>query len=469
MIEIKIDKSDEKKYIYQQVYDKIKSYIVEKRIDANEQLPSKRLLAEQLNISVNSVTTAYEQLLAEGYIYTIERAGYFVEKITDLHNKKASECVLPEDLREAENAKTGWLSFSHISVDACMFPWSNWMKSEQKAMKHNRAQIAELTHFQGPMQLRLEIAKLIALTRGVICEPEQIVIGAGTQSLIERLVSLYDKNTKIAIEDPGYRRFYHLIKRIGYHVEPIPLDHNGLNIHALHQSEAKIVFVTPSHQFPTGMIMPISRRNELLNWAAQNETRFIVEDDYDSEFKYETDHIPSLQSLDQNQQVVYTGSFSKTILPSLRISYMVLPFHLLRKYRARYADIMHEVSGINLYTLYYFIQDGLYQKHVRNMNKQYEKKRIQLIKRLKYTFKDQMEIIDVPAGLHFLTYMKTIKTYDEVKERAKEEKLEMYTLQRFNLTNQVESEQRLGIIIGFAAIQEERIEEAVYRLWRVFS
>lgn len=469
MIHIHIKRSGESKYIYEQIYDEIKNGILESRLIPHEKLPSKRMLAKHLQISVNSVTAAYEQLLVEGYIYTIERSGYFVEEITHLTRGKNSNTKLPDDLKEETEENDGWLSFSHISVDAKMFPFKDWLKCGRKAIKLNKNDLASPTHFQGPLEIRKTIARLIAQSRGVICEPEQIVLGAGTQSLVERLVSLYDKKTTIAVEDPGYHRIYNLLKKRGYDVLPVPLDHNGIQLSELNDSNTQLVFVTPSHQFPTGKIMPISRRNELLNWAAQHKNRYIIEDDYDSEYKYETGHIPSLQSLDRQQQVVYTGTFSKTMLPSIRISYIILPYHLLRKYRKKYSEIMHEVNAISLYTLHHFIQDGFYHKHIQQMNKHYERKRKKLVNQLKSMFQDQIEIIDVPAGLHFLAYFNTDKTYNEIMKRAQEKKLEIYTLKRFNFNVQSVNKDEIGIVIGFANISEEDIVEATNRLWQIVN
>ncbi len=276
---------------------------------------------------------------------------------------------------------------------------------------------------------------MIALSRGVVCEPEQIVIGADTQLLIQQLMEMQKKKTVIAIEDPGYARFYTLLKRMKFDVKPIELDEKGIDIRAVTASKANILFVTPSHQFPTGKIMPISRRIELLNWAAQGNDRYIVEDDYDSEFKYETDNIPSLQSLDRVQRVIYTGTFSKTLLPSFRISYMVLPLKILRKYRAHYADFIQGSNTLSLFTLHYFIENGAYAKHIKRMNHHYEMKRKSLIEQLQARFYHDIHIEDVPAGLHFLAQFRTEKTYDEIEESAKREKLEIYSMRRFMLKN----------------------------------
>lgn len=469
MIFLNIDQNHKKKYIYQQIYEEIKQNILERKLQAHEQLPSKRRLAKQLHVSVNSVTNAYEQLLAEGYIYAIERSGYYVENITQFIQKKnETKSPLPDDLKEHELKKENWLSLSHMTADISMFPFKQWMKCQQLALKHHECELSEITHPQGPYIVRKTIAQVIARTRNVICEPEQIVIGAGTQTLIHRLMDMFKKDTVIAIENPGYARFYTLLKRIGFTVRPVRLDDKGIHMKHIIASQANIVFVTPSHQFPTGKIMPITRRIELLNWAAQSKHRYIVEDDYDSEFKYETDNIPSLHSLNRNQRVIYTGTFSKTLLPSFRISYMVLPPHLLREYRKRYMDVIQGNNSLSLFTLHYFIQTGEYAKHIRRMTNHYEMKRKQLIKKLKSRFKQRIDIDDIPAGLHFLAHFYTDQTYEAIEKRAEQERLEVYSMKRFTLQPNSEREKyKISLVIGFANIQKDQMNEAIERLDRI--
>lgn len=215
--------------------------------------------------------------------------------------------------------------------------------------------------------------------------------------------------------------------------------------------------------------MPISRRIELLNWSISSHDRYIIEDDYDSEFKYETDHIPSLQSLDRNQRVIYTGTFSKTMFPGLRISYMVLPPNLLREHREYYADLIQSSNTLSLFTMHYFIESGEYIRHVKRMNHQYEIKRKTLIKELQHRFKHKVSIENVPAGLHFLAHFKTQLDYGEIEKRAIKENLEIYTMRRFMLKHSIIEENRISLVLGFANIQEEKIKEAVNRLYLIFS
>lgn len=471
MFLLTLDKNkDEGKFIYQQIYKGIKERILSEKLHSNEKLPSKRKLAHQLDVSVNSVTNAYEQLLAEGYIYSIERSGYYVENIAQFITKDDRiENSLPDNLKEEIINKEHWLSLSHMTSDISLFPFKEWMKYQEKAIRNHKIELTEITHPQGPYIVRKTISRLIAFSRGIICEPEQIVIGAGTQSLIRNLMGMQKAKTVVAIEDPGYSRFYTMLNNMSFNVEPIQLDEDGIDINILESSQAKFVFVTPSHQFPTGKIMPISRRIELLNWSVKLDDRYIIEDDYDSEFNYKTDIIPSLQSLDRNQRVIYTGTFSKTMLPGFRISYMVLPPEMLRDYRYHYADLIQDSNSIGLYTLHYFIESGEYSKHLKKMNHHYEIKRDLIIKHLNLKFGNTLYIADIPAGLHFLASFKTTKSYQEIEERAKWEKLEIYSMKRFILKEKYTLKNSIELVIGFANISKENIPEAVERLYKIIG
>lgn len=464
-----INKCKNANFIYQQIYEGIKENILAGKIKAHAKLPSKRTLADQLKVSINSVSYAYGQLLAEGYIYTIERKGYFVENITEFIEQEdfLNHHKLPRDLKEKPVSKDGWLSLSHMASDISLFPFKEWLKCQQKVIENHKRELSEITYSQGPYVVRDTICRMIGLSRGVSCEPEQLVIGAGTQLLVRQLMGMQNRQTAVAMENPGYARLYHLLKNMKFTVLPISLDEQGINMEEIETIGANFVFVTPSHQFPTGKIMPISRRIELLNWAAQTDDRYIIEDDYDSEFKYETDNIPSLQSLDRNHRVVYMGTFSKTMLPGLRISYMVLPPDLLREYRRYYSDLMQYSNSLMLFTLHYFIESGEYARHVKRMNHKYETKRRLLIRELQQCFQEKVSIEDIPAGLHFLAHFKTRKSYRELEQCASLHKLEIYSLRRFMLPGMNQTANQLDLIMGFANIQEENIAEAVERLYRV--
>lgn len=454
-------------HLYQQLYCQIKDKILSQQYHPHDRLPSKRALAKDLNLSINTVTNAYDQLQVEGYIYTVERSGYYVEPIAKLFQVESEQPRFPKDLYEKVVDRKDWLSFSHMATDGTRFPIHDWLKCEKQAIKNHLHELGDIAHPQGPYIIRKSIAELIRISRGVLCEPEQIVLSTGTQPLMKQFIHMLEKQPTVAMEDPGYARMYTLLSHLNIPIETISLDENGINIEQLVQSEANLAFVTPAHQFPMGTIMPISRRVKLLNWAVQQKDHYILEDDYDSEYKYKTDHIPALQSLDRHEKVVYFGTFSKTLLPSLRISYMVLPPHLLRIYRQVYTNLIPYNHTLSLFTLHYFLESGLYHRHIRKMSNEYSNVRELLIEQLMHVFHDRISIHDTYSGLHFLVTIQTNRSYDDIEAKAKELQLELYTLRRFLLEKNQSNQGEVTLIIGFAKLQADVIYEAVQRLYAV--
>ncbi|RUS57776.1 hypothetical protein QI30_04275 [Kurthia sp. 3B1D] len=461
---IQLDRTQKGRFLYQEIYRQIKQLILNNELRANTKLPPKRELAQMLDVSTNSIANAYEQLLAEGYIYTIERVGYFIEEIEQFDINPNVTTAFPTHLREQPEPPKTWLSLSHMNSNARLFPMRKWLSCEAKVYDRYIEELGEMAHTQGPYVLRKNIAELIYATRGVKCEPEQIVVHATSQGLLERLIRILPENPSFAVENPGYARYYQLLKRHHIQAHLVPLDDAGIDVHHLEQLDAQLVIATPSHQFPTGTIMPISRRVELLNWASRQEDRYIIEDDYDSEFKYETNHVPSLQSMDYNHKVIYMGTFSKTLLPGIRVSYMVLPVKLLESYREMFPLEIQAVNTLVLYTLNEFIESGQYEKHLRKMTKHFEEVRSCLVTELTKQLGDQIIISDVPAGLHFLIEAKSARSYDEIEQQAAKHNVEVYTLKRFSLNPYPLIRENRFIIIGFAYIDMKDIPEAVRRL-----
>lgn len=461
---IQLDHKQQGRFLYQEIYRQLKKLILNNELRAHTKLPAKREFAKMLHVSTNSIANAYEQLLAEGYIYTIERVGYFVEEIDQFDINPNVATSFPEHLREKPDPPKTWLSLSHMNINARLFPMRKWLNCEAKVYERHIEELGEMAHTQGPYVLRKNIAELIYATRGVKCEPEQIVIHATSQGLLERLIRILPENPSFAVENPGYARYYKLLKRHHIQAHLVPLDDSGIDVNHLEQLDAQLVIATPSHQFPTGIIMPISRRVELLNWASRADDRYIIEDDYDSEFKYETNSVPSLQSMDYNHKVIYMGTFSKTLLPGIRISYMVLPVKLLEDYRDMFPLEIQAVNTLVLYTLNEFIENGQYEKHVRKTTKHFEEVRSCLVDELTRQLGDQIIISDIPAGLHFLIEAKSARSYDEIEQQAVEHNLEVYTLKRFSLNPYPLIRENRFIIIGFAYIDIADIPEAVRRL-----
>ncbi|MFT8390051.1 MAG: PLP-dependent aminotransferase family protein [Sporolactobacillus sp.] len=452
-------------YKYQQIYKNLKREILMRHYLPNQKLPSKRELSQSLNVSINSINAAYQQLLAEGYIYAIERKGFFVEKLDAFPLTAQQPDSISPDLKEPFMSMQNWLSFSHMSIDRKLFPFESWLKCEHKALKlqQNTLDDDSSRYPQGIHSVRESIARLLSITRGVKCFPEQIILGSGTQVLIQMLAGLFPLKSLFALEDPGYMRIFRLLQTLGRPLEVVRVDKKGISIDGLRAINPSVVYVTPSHQFPTGIIMPVSRRIQLLNWASEQEYRYIIEDDYDSEFKYQTDAIPCLQGLDSYKRVIYLGTFSKSLLPGFRISYMILPEPLLRQARSTYPFLMQTCNALAQITLRQFIDSGCYHKHIKSMRQVYETRRSLLIAELRLRFGRSITIYGISAGLHFLAEFRTSRTMATILRRAAEERLELYSIERCVLKENYFTHYPT-FIIGFANLEVASIKDAVERL-----
>lgn len=464
MLEVNLS-SSHSKFKYRQIYESLKDMIISGKIPKGYKLPSKRELAKDLDVSVNSVATAYDQLIAEGYVYTVEKKGYYTEAINKYNTETNFPKELPEQLKEDKGRERYKHSLSHMTVNSTFFPYKKWMSFQRDVIQNHQFDISRLNHPQGPLEVREAIRNLISVTRGINCFAEQIVIGTGTQPLISQLIDLFDSDVKVGIENPGYSRVRDMLNDKGINVVNIPLDTEGVDIKKMKEENTTIQFLTPSHQFPLGIIMPISKRIDLLNWVSEKDERYIIEDDYDSEFKYCTDSIPSLQSLDKNQKVIYMGTFSKTLLPSFRISYMILPLELLEKYKQRYKYWLQGNDSLQLYTLKYFIESGEYSRYVKKMNSHYENNRMILIEALRAYFRDKIDIVDVPAGLHFIARFSTDRSYDDINARAEAASLELYDIRRFSTDYVADDDAWKEYVLGFANLDIDEVESITKLLY----
>lgn len=381
--------------LYSQLYRFVVGEIHQGRLREGEKLPSKREVCERLRISQSTVETAYGLLVDEGYIRNKPRVGYFVCPVERLE----SGPELPPAAESTPEPDFAY-SFSTGAVDTSRFPYASWAKLSRETVYGN-PELLQRGHRQGDLALRQTLAEFLHQYRGVRCRPEQVVIGAGMEYLLDLLLQLLPKTAPIALEDPGYRATYRTIENSGRPVCPIALDEAGMDIAALEKSGAALAYVTPSHQFPMGMTMPVGRRTRLLRWAAEAPERYIIEDDYDSEFRHSSRPIPAMQGLDRKGKVIYIGTFSRSLAPGIRVAYLVLPEKLLALYRMRFDYAACTVSRFEQQTLARFLERGLYVRHLRRMENLY-KKRCVCLQALLAEALPGCEIRGADAGLHFL-------------------------------------------------------------------
>ncbi len=384
--------------MYEYLYQCIKKDIVTGKLKANEKLPSKRQLAENLGISLITIQNAYEQLLVEGYLYTLERRGYFVSEI-DIKDLTETKKVATGTEQEKNNDIRVDFTSGHILYDH--FPYSSWAKLMRKTLLDEQGAFLESPHHQGVYDLRKAISEHLREFRGLEVNPEHIVIGAGTEYLYSMIVQLVGRSGMIAVEDPGHLKVTQVYESCGIKVLHIPVDHHGMSIDALKNAHVTAIHISPSHQFPTGIVMSASRRHGLIRLAREMEC-VIIEDDYDSEFRFVGKPISTLKSLDDDN-VIYMNTFSRTLSPSIRISYMVLPEKLMERYQKKMSFYSCTVSGMEQYTLASFISEGYYGRHINRMRNYYRTHRNEILEtiRTSHLFRF-VSIEEENAGLHFI-------------------------------------------------------------------
>lgn len=445
------------KPLYIQLANYIKQEIISGRIKPKEKLPSKRNLSNYLGLSINTIQSAYEQLCAEGYVESKPRKGLFVTTFDNdlIINQRGLEKLESKTQKEQVNAK---IDFNSGKVDLERFPFAVWRKLTIQSLYADQGELFYNGNPQGEQLLREQIAAHLYASRGVRCSAEQIIIGAGTQVLIGLLCMLIGKEYIYALEDPGFHRTRITLQNLGVHTVHIPLDEDGLNINQLKNTNAKVVYVTPSHQFPYGMIMPISRRMDLLKWA-EEKNGYIIEDDYDGEYRYKGKPIPSLQGLSTKESVVYLGTFSKSLIPSIRISYMVLPSPLMKKYQEHFTIYKQTVSRVHQDTLYRFMKDGLWQSHLNKMRTLYRKKHSTLMLAINKYFGQNVTIIGEKSGLHIVLEVKNNMEEEELINTAMNVGVKVYPLSIYynGATESVGSR----ILLGFGGLTETEINTGI--------
>ncbi|HHX56846.1 MAG TPA: PLP-dependent aminotransferase family protein [Clostridiales bacterium] len=448
--------------LYEQLYQFIKNEIEANRLQANDKLPSKRSLASHLKISRSTIETAYYQLQAEGYIHSKAGSGFYVEQINEKLNPEKTEPNI--SYAEYNAPKTYEYEFKTSGIDMNCFPLSTWAKLSREVLSEKKEEILLSSHPQGMYSLREEISRYLYSFRGIQASPEQIIIGAGSEFLISLIIQILGRDKVYGLEDPGYPKMKKIFYSNDVKTIPIGMDELGINIADLQKFNVNVAHVTPSHHFPLGIVMPISRRMDLLNWATQDDNRFILEDDYDSEFRFTGKPIPALQSMDSSGQVVYINTFAKTLAPSLRISYIVLPKKLLKIYYENFMFYSCTVPSFEQFTLYKFMHNGYFERHINRMRNIYRTRRDSLISLLmKSTLADCIEIIGQNAGLHFLMRVNNGMTEQELVDSAKKQDILVHGLSDYYTSTKIKHI-KPSVVIGYSTIQTESLEVCVRRL-----
>ncbi len=456
-------KPKDKRPLYEQIYLYIKENIISGKLAYREKLPSTRLLAKHLEVSRSTVELAYEQLLSEGYIESEPYRGFFVAQVEGLyhliHEKK------PGLEKRTEKKEQYRFDFTPNGVDLKSFPYNVWRKISKDILMDDKVELFRLGNPQGEKGFREAIRKYLYQARGVNCSPEQIIVGAGSDYLLMLLCSILGREHTIAVENPSYKQAYRLFVSQSYRVLPIEMDGYGMKVTILKDTEADVAYVTPSHQYPTGIVMPMKRRMELLRWANEKEGRYIIEDDYDSEFRYKGKPIPALQGYDRGGKVIYLGTFSKSIAPAIRMSYMVLPKELTDVYLDKCGFINSTVSVVDQMIVRHFVEDGYYERHLNKTRALYKGRHDLLIKGLA-PLADACRISGEHAGVHLLLTFGGKATEEDLIKRAKRAGIRVYGLSDYIIG---ERDEKATVLLGYANMSEEEIEEAAKILCRVWK
>ncbi|MEG2258744.1 MAG: PLP-dependent aminotransferase family protein [Oscillospiraceae bacterium] len=446
--------ADKTQPLYQQLYKYISTRISDGEIKSGEKLPSKRALASHLAISLNTVDTAYQMLVAEGFAEARPKSGFYVCKIETLEQSILSIRIYSEKKPSDPNCK---FSFKTNSIDTSLFPYKTWARIQRDILT-SHPEFLNHGDRDGDIELRRSIARYLHEYRGVVCSEDRIIVGAGIEYLVGLLANLFYPKC-FALENPGYKRVFNILKNNNIPVCFVPVDENGLVVSSLAESASDIVYVTPSHQFPTGATMPMSRRAELLSWANQSDERYIIEDDYDSEFRFDTKPIPALQGLDSGDKVIYISTFSRIIAPSIRIAYMVLPKSLTADYTRLFSSYSSTVSRFEQHTLCRFIDDGHFSRHLNRVRVAYRSRRDFLIKTLLDHFgKEQIKISGAHTGLHLLVQVLNGMDESELVRSAANAGVKLTGISAYYMGGKIRSE--ATVILGYSALKEEEISKA---------
>ena len=439
--------------LYEALYRCIRRDILEGTLKPGTKLPSKRALSQNLEVSKITVEAAYNQLLAEGYIRSQEKVGYFVEAVEGRTPPPPTQAEQPEKKREFLLDLTG--------IGTEQFPFSVWSRLQREVMLDYGSQLLLPLPNRGVMELRQAIADHLAAFRGMQVSPQNILIGAGTDFLYNLLIQLLGRDKVYAVEEPGYDKIRQIYAAGGVGCISAPMDDKGVLPEGL--SQADVLHCSPSHHFPTGLVTPVSRRMELLDWAG--EDKWIIEDDYDSEFRFDAHPMPTLQTLDGAQRVIYMNTFSKTLAPSIRISYMVLPPALMEQFQKVLGFYSCTVPSFEQYTLARFLSRGYFEKHINRMRKFYKKRRNALVSLLETcSFSQKLTILEQDAGLHFLLKVDTALPDSDLTRELLGVGIRVKALSEYYHDQRRD---RHCLVVNYSGVKEEALEQALTAIEKI--
>jgi len=433
------------KPMYLQLYSHLVNEITYGNLKSGTKLPSKLTLASHLGVSRNTVDGAYQLLLAEGYVYSKERSGYYVSTTDTL-----TPFIPTANEKTPRPLPTYKYDFSTTAIDTSYFPYKTWNRISREVSSN-----PELLNHGNPLgdrELRCAVKNYLHECRGIICDYSQIIIGAGMEYLLGLLSQMIGKDSPVvAFETPGYSKSPKIFQNNGLSCTFIPVRDDGIDLNILKESNPDIVYVTPSHQFPTGSFIPASNRISLIKWA-NNNNKLIIEDDYDSDFRFDGKPLPTLQSLDSDGRVIYLGTFSKTIAPSIRIAYMVLPLRLMNLYENKFSFYSSTVSRFEQHTLAKFISDGHFLRHLNKVRNIYKNRRNLLVGALTDEIPN-IKIFGAHTGTHMLVEFDTQKSECDIVNELIKKDVFITGLSSYNLTKSLQIGAKF--VLGYSSLSPD--------------
>jgi len=460
--------------LFRQLYGGLRKAILEGSLSKGQKLPSTRALAEQLGVSRTAVLMAYEQLLAEGFAVGRAGSGTYVSKAVERRRKITVQDSVKVHLSRFGVAASRAASAIHLPSQAPrphsydfafgisdieIFPFEAWRRMLQRCARQTRVAQLDYAPAAGSLALRSAICSHLRRSRAVVCDPEQVIIVNGSQQALDLIARVFiEPEDKVAIEDPSYQGTREVLRVAGARLVPIMVDKDGVDPERLPE-RARLVFVTPSHQFPTGAILPMERRFTLLTWAKRTRA-LIVEDDYDGEFYYEGQPIESLQGLDSEGRVIYVGTFSRTIFSALRVGYLIAPKALVEPLTAAKWLCDRHTATLEQETLAEFITSGFYERYLRRVRRRNASRRAVLLDSIRLFIGERAEVSGDRAGAHVVLWPKRRISETQAISEARARGIHIYGLAPYHIANA----HRAGLLLGYSRLTESEIREGIRRL-----
>lgn len=454
--------------LYIQLYQYIKDEIMSNRMTIDSQLPSVRKLATYLGISKTTIENSYQQLLAEGYIYSKPQSGYFVNQLEGIFMQEPKNNHINEQIKQVPLTQNYEFDFKSEYVEAVNFDLINWKKHLNYVINYQPHELYSYGNLQGEEALRKAIAKYVHRTRGVNAHESNIVVGAGVQPLLQILSMLLKKQgiSKIMMEDPGFNRAKNVFANNDFEMNPLEVTEKGIHMEALQSSCARLCYVSPSHQFPTGTVMLMDVRSRLIKWANDNQG-YIIEDDYNSELRYEGQPIPAMKGLDRHDRVIYLGSFSTVLVPTIRLSFMLLPSALMDTYLQDKEKYAQTASKLEQLALAHMMESGDFEKHIRKIRKNYAKKSDLTLKLIERHLSSYIEVMGINSGLNILLKLNFLCCEKQIVENLKREGINVSSISEHSM---VEHEKKpVILILSFRGIQKDKIEQGIIKMSNIFA